>query len=135
MNQCLKFIILSFLFLGACQTSMISNFKKIQPGFGKPDVMEAIGTPDRVDRFQGKDRWGYTIYENGIRYQREVHFYNGKVVYSGTPVKNKVSAEIEDKNFLNQEEELKQLEKIQSETAPPKARNESEYKSDVEIKK
>jgi hypothetical protein len=57
------------------------------------------------------------------------------VVYSGTPVKNKVSAEIEDKNFLNQEEELKQLEKIQSETAPPKARNESEYKSDVEIKK
>ena len=114
---------------------MINNFKKIQPGFGKPDVIETIGTPDRVDRHQGKDRWGYTIYENGIRYQREVHFYDGKVVYSGPPVKSKVAAEIEDKNFLNQEEELKQLEKIQIESAPPKARNEDEYKSDVEIRK
>lgn len=128
----LSLLLLSLIFFVAgCQTSALSTFGKIEPGLRKPDVIEAIGSPDHVDRLHGKDRWTYTFYENGIRYQREILFYNGKVTYAGPAQKAKLPADEADKALLTQDEELKQLDQIQKDSAPPKGRDESAYKSEV----
>jgi outer membrane protein assembly factor BamE len=71
---------------------MLSEFKRIHPGMEKDDVLTTMGSPQRTERFHGKDRWTYIFYEDRIRYEKEVHFFEGNAVYVGDPWKPEVSA-------------------------------------------
>lgn len=76
-------LILSSLFMTACQTSMLKQFSEIKPGMEKDDVLSLMGSPNQTQRFHGKDRWSYVFYDNRIRFEKEVHFFEGKSVYIG----------------------------------------------------
>lgn len=76
-------IVAAMLFLTACQTSMVKQFSKVQPGMEKDDVLEIMGSPSQSRRFHGKDRWSYVFYEDRIRFEKEVHFFEGKAIYIG----------------------------------------------------
>jgi outer membrane protein assembly factor BamE len=76
------FIYLAFV-LTSCQTNMLNQFGKITPGMEKDDVLNLMGSPDQTWRFHGKDRWWYTIYSDRIRFDKEVQFFEGNVIYIG----------------------------------------------------
>lgn len=67
----------------ACQTSMLKQFSKIQPGMEKDDVLDLMGSPTRTLRSQGKDRWTYVFYDDRIRFEKEVQFFEGNAIYVG----------------------------------------------------
>ena len=100
--KALKYILLgiSFVFFSSCQTNMLKQFAGIENGMDKHDVLEKMGSPTTKTRLHGKDRWFYTFYEDSVRYDKEVHFLNGRTVYFGdtwVPTAEK-SAETIDKN-------------------------------------
>lgn len=76
-------VTLIVFFLVGCQTSQIRNFERIEVGWRKTDVVELLGSPNGTERVRGKDIWTYILYEEGVRYQREVEFTEGKVTYTG----------------------------------------------------
>ena len=76
---------LSLGFLFGCQTNMVRQFNQVHEGMDKDEVLELMGSPTTKTRFHGKDRWFYTYYENDVRYDKEIHFLNGKSVYVGGP--------------------------------------------------
>ena len=103
------FILLS---LTACQTNMKKAFEEIKPGMDKQQVLEAIGGPRAVTRFHGKDRWFIMFYENGVRYEREVHFLNGIADYVGenyVAPEEKQAAYVDKKNEESNEQVFKEL--------------------------
>lgn len=57
----------------------------VKLGMDKDQVLEAIGGPRAVTRFHGKDRWFIAFYHDNIRYEKEVHFTEGKATYVGEP--------------------------------------------------
>lgn len=67
----------------ACQTSMLKQFSKIQPGMEKDDVLDIMGSPTRTLRTQGKDRWTYVFYDDRIRFEKEIQFFDGNAIYVG----------------------------------------------------
>lgn len=67
----------------ACQTSMLKQFSEVKQGMEKDDVLDLMGSPVRTERFHGKDRWTYVFYDKRIRFEKEVHFYEGSAVYVG----------------------------------------------------
>ncbi|KHD87436.1 MAG: lipoprotein [Bdellovibrio sp. ArHS] len=67
----------------ACQTSMLKQFGEVRPGMEKDDVLDLMGSPSRTQRFQGKDRWTYVFYDDRIRFEKEVQFFNGNAIYVG----------------------------------------------------
>lgn len=69
--------------LPACQTSMLKSFESVRPGMDKHQVLEALGSPTATTRMRGKDRWIYRFYDDGIRFEKEVHFLSGTVVHIG----------------------------------------------------
>lgn len=71
------------LFTTACQTSMLKQFGEVKPGMEKDDVLDLMGTPTRTQRAQGKDRWTYVFYDNRIRFEKEVQFFEGNAIYAG----------------------------------------------------
>jgi len=71
------------LMLTACQTSMLKQFGRVTPGMEKDDVLEIMGSPDRMERFHGKDRWTYVFYDSHIRFEKEVQFFEGNAIYVG----------------------------------------------------
>lgn len=75
----------SLVFFVACQTSMIRSFDKVQNGMDKHQVLQLLGTPKATTRLHGRDRWLYRFYDDGVRYDKEVHFDDELVVYSGGP--------------------------------------------------
>lgn len=75
-------IVLS-LALAACQTSPLKQFQAVTPGMEKADVLEIMGSPDRMERFHGKDRWTYIFYDHHIRFEKEVQFFEGNATYVG----------------------------------------------------
>jgi outer membrane protein assembly factor BamE len=77
------FFLTALLTLSACQTSMLKQFSKVQQGMEKDDVLEVMGSPNQSQRFHGKDRWRYVFYEDQIRFEKEVHFFEGKAIYAG----------------------------------------------------
>jgi len=85
-------IILSAFLLTACQTSMLKEYQKLHPGMEKDDVLEVMGSPQRTQRFHGKDRWTYVFYDNRIRYEKEVQFFEGNAIYVGDPSLPEISA-------------------------------------------
>lgn len=71
------------IFLSACQTNMARQFEKIKPGADKDAVLDLLGSPRNITRIAGEDRWYYMYYQDEVRQQKEVHFNNGLVIYSG----------------------------------------------------
>lgn len=69
--------------LSSCQTNMLNQFSKVQPGMDKHDVIEIMGSPTTKTRLHNKDRWIYNFYADKKRYEKEVHFSNSDVVYAG----------------------------------------------------
>jgi outer membrane protein assembly factor BamE len=93
MRSILHLVLISgALFLTACQTNMLKEYQSLHPGMEKDDVLEKMGSPQRSQRFHGKDRWTYVFYENKIRYEKEVQFFEGNAVYVGDPWQPEVSA-------------------------------------------
>lgn len=66
-----------------CQTSMVRSFERLHPGMDKSQVLETVGNPETTTRLHGQDRWIYKFYEDNIRFDKEVHFLDGILVYSG----------------------------------------------------
>lgn len=120
-------VIGSFLLLG-CQTSMLKEYQKLTPGMEKNDVLEVMGSPQRTQRFHGKDRWTYVFYDDRTRYEKEIQFFQGNAIYVGDPWQPEVSAvEVDAKNeAANQALEEDALKKYQDN---PKAY--SNYENEV----
>lgn len=75
--------IASLSLLTACQGSPLKDFQKITPGMEKNDVLGLMGNPSRTQRFHGKDRWTYIFYDEQIRFEKEIQFFEGNAVYIG----------------------------------------------------
>jgi outer membrane protein assembly factor BamE (lipoprotein component of BamABCDE complex) len=84
--------------LTACQSTRYKDFQSIREGWGKDEVLEAAGPPNRSKRFNGKDRWIYVFKnKNSVSTVREVHFSAGHVVYVGAAVEPEQTAEEADR--------------------------------------
>ncbi|MGZ3769433.1 MAG: outer membrane protein assembly factor BamE domain-containing protein [Bdellovibrio sp.] len=84
----------------ACQTSMLRQFSSVKQGMEKAEVLDLMGSPQATQRFHGKDRWTYIFYDNKIRFEKEVHFFNGTAIYVGDiwqpePEKSAVAMDIQ----------------------------------------
>jgi len=84
-----------------CQTNEIKAFSKVQPGMEKGDVIGIMGSPQRSERWHGRDRWTYIFYHEDSRFEKEVQFSGGRSLYVGDVTKPEVSAEEQDK--INEE--------------------------------
>jgi outer membrane protein assembly factor BamE len=71
---------------------MYKEYQKLHPGMEKDDVLDLMGSPQRTQRLQGKDRWTYVFYDNKFRHEKEVQFFEGNSVYVGDPTQPEVSA-------------------------------------------
>lgn len=76
-------VVLIALMTTACQTSMVKQFSEVKPGMEKDDVLHLMGSPNRTQRFHGKDRWTYIFYDDRIRFEKEIQFFEGNAVYIG----------------------------------------------------
>ena len=76
-------VILISLLTTACQTSMLKQFQALKPGMEKDDVLDIMGSPSQTQRFHGKDRWTYIFYDQSIRFEKEVQFFEGNAIYIG----------------------------------------------------
>ncbi|KYG69182.1 hypothetical protein AZI87_08205 [Bdellovibrio bacteriovorus] len=76
-------VVIIGLLTTACQTSMLKQFGEVKPGMEKDDVLDLMGSPSRTQRFHGKDRWTYVFYDDRIRFEKEVQFFNGNAIYVG----------------------------------------------------
>lgn len=83
----LRYLAFSAVILGflttACQTSMLKQFSEVKTGMEKAEVLDLMGNPQSTLRFHGKDRWTYVFYDDRIRFEKEVQFFNGSAVYVG----------------------------------------------------
>lgn len=85
-------ILMSGFLLSGCQTSMLKEYNKISLGMEKDDVLELMGSPQRTQRFHGKDRWTYVFYDTKVRYEKEVQFFEGNAIYVGDKWEPEVTA-------------------------------------------
>lgn len=85
-------LISSGLLLSACQTNMLKEYNKLHLGMEKDDVLQVMGSPQRTQRFHGKDRWTYIFYTDRIRYEKEVQFFEGNAIYVGEKWEPEVTA-------------------------------------------
>lgn len=76
-------VVLISLLTTGCQTSMLKQFNEVKPGMEKDDVLDLMGSPSRSERFHGKDRWTYVFYDQHLRFEKEVHFFEGNAIYVG----------------------------------------------------
>ena len=83
LSKLLMLLLGSSLFLIGCQTNTLKEFEKITPGMEKDDVLSYIGSPSTSLRLHGRDRWIYVFYTDRIRFEKEVHFFEGGVIYVG----------------------------------------------------
>jgi outer membrane protein assembly factor BamE len=90
-------LILSLSFLVGCATDQKDQFEKVQVGMEKNDVLGLLDSPQRTQRWHGKDRWTYIFYDDNNRIEKEVHFLEGKAQYVGDVYKPEVSAEEQDR--------------------------------------
>jgi len=85
------------LSLTACQTSQLKQYQQLHLGMEKHDVLEIMGSPYKTGRSNDQDRWTYIFYDNQIRNEKEVHFFEGTAVYIGEKSKPLISAEEQDR--------------------------------------
>src|SRR5665213_903 len=72
--------------ISACQTAPIGQFSKIRMGMPKEEVLEALGSPNRTEMIEGKDKWAYRYYtgENrDVQVLKQVTFFQGYVTSFG----------------------------------------------------
>ena len=111
---------LTVLFLGltACQTSMVKQFDKVKLGMEKDDILDIMGSPSQTQRFHGKDRWRYVFYDKRIRFEKEVHFFEGNAVYVGDKYEPPVemsAAKVDQKNEIaNQAAIVEEAKEVQA---------------------
>lgn len=67
----------------SCETSMVRQFEGVKMGMEKTEVLALMGRPNQTQRAHGKDRWFYNFYDNQIRFQKEVQFFEGNAIYIG----------------------------------------------------
>lgn len=94
------FLFLQFILIG-CQTSMYHQFEQVNLGMDKDDVLQIMGSPQRTQRWRGKDRWTFVFYEDRIRFEKEVQFHEGIATYVGQiwqPPKEESAEYIDQKN-------------------------------------
>src|SRR5438552_1266165 len=87
--------------LVSCQTEPIENFSKVKESMNKDDVLGIVGSPNRTERFDGKEKWAYRYWtgpEKNVETLKQVTFWNGKVVSVGEDV--------------DEEQRLKDLQKV-----------------------
>lgn len=90
----------TILLLTGCQSSNVRTFEKLHVGMDKHQVLEAFGTPNATTRLHGRDRWMYRFYDDGLRFDKEVHFVDGMAIYVGdawTPPPEKTAAAVDQK--------------------------------------
>lgn len=120
-----KFLFLSLLSLTtlACQTSLLSQYNQVRTGMEKDDVIDLMGSPQRTERMRDKDRWTYIFYDKRVRYEKEIQFTKGNVVYVGEPwqIAPEKSAEVIDKKNAEAEQ------KIEEEKAQKNAQAKASY--------
>lgn len=85
-------ILIGGLGLSGCQTHMYEEYRKLHPGMEKNDVLEVMGSPQRTQRMHGKDRWTYIFYDDKLRHEKEVQFFEGNAVYVGEPSQPEITA-------------------------------------------
>lgn len=103
----------SSFFLIGCQTNMLKEFERITPGMEKHDVLAHMGSPMTSLRLHGRDRWIYIFYADQLRFEKEVHFYDGSVIYVGEkwePIAAKQAAFIDQQNAKQDEALARQRE-------------------------
>ena len=101
-------------FILSCQSSPVKTFdEEVKVGMDKNKILHIMGTPTTSGRFHGKDRWIYVLYDDDVRFRKEVHFEDGHAVYVGNdyqpPKEN--SASVVDENNMVQEKILQEEEK------------------------
>lgn len=99
-------LVLSFLFLSACQTNQLKQYSEIREGMDKDDVLELMGPPQHKLRWKGMDRWTYRFYGNNTLHIKDVHFNQGTVVYVGDPPQPSPSAAEQDAMNEKENQEL-----------------------------
>lgn len=107
---------------------MREQFERVQVGMEKDDVLGLMDSPQRTQRWHGMDRWTYIFYTDGTRYEKEVHFADGKAKYVGEVFVPAVSAEEQDR--INEEsnrqvEALAQSRREENNRAYPQYESES----------
>lgn len=91
--------ILSSISNFGCQSKPIEQFDSLKVGMTKADVLESLGSPRRIDRRQGQDRWTYEMIKEQNQELRELRFSEGRLTYLGPYQSPQVSAdEIDRKN-------------------------------------
>lgn len=101
------------LFLTSCQTHLLKEFETITPGMEKDDVLGKMGSPSTSMRLHNKDRWIYVFYDDKMKLEKEVHFFEGNVVYIGEkwePPYEKQASVVDAKNKLQDEALRRQTE-------------------------
>ena len=123
------------LFFLACQTNQLKQFNTLQNGMDKDTVLESMGTPYSNVRSKGIDKWTYVFYDQQIRYEKEVHFKSGNVIYIGEPVTAKEPSAVADAKIAAQDtqEEL-ELSKRKEENKKAFSNYEEETKSSKKVK-
>lgn len=99
--------ILMAIFTTGCQTSMLKQFGEVKPGMEKDDVLNLMGSPDRSERFHGKDRWTYIFYDDRLRFEKEVQFFEGNAIYVGDiskPEADKTAVAMDQRNEAKNQE-------------------------------
>jgi outer membrane protein assembly factor BamE len=89
-------MVLFFLSMSGCASKMGDHFDQVKVGMEKHDVLMLMDSPQRTQRWQGKDRWTYIFYEDNSRIEKEVHFKEGIANYVGDTYKPPVTAEEQD---------------------------------------
>ncbi len=111
---------ISAIFLFGCATNQRRQFEQVKIGMEKNDVLMLMDSPQRTQRWQGKDRWTYVFYDENTRLEKEVHFLEGKADYVGEVFKPEVSAAEQDarNEASNQEvEAMAQTQKAETQKA------------------
>lgn len=97
------------LLLVGCATNMQKQFERVQVGMEKTEVLSLMESPQRTQRWHGLDRWTYIFYNDGNRFEKEVHFSDGKATYVGEVFQPPVTASEQD---LKNEEANQQVEAL-----------------------
>ena len=87
-----------FLFAG-CTISQKKQFEKVTVGMEKDQVLSLLEAPQRTQRWHGMDRWTYIFYDDNQRFEKEVHFNEGRANYVGDIYVPTIPAEEQDKLF------------------------------------
>ena len=111
----LALLLISLLGLGqACQTAAIERFSKIKESMSKDEVLEIVGSPNRTEQFDGKEKWAYKYYTGDSVELKQVTFQNGAVISFGED-----SAELVRIKEIQRSDETRAQKRSRSKSAAP----------------